>query len=166
MIAGCPKCSARYRVDADRIGTDGAKLRCTKCSAVFLVRAPKAVPAPVLQEVPLEKPETPAAPAPTRDSSVDFDSARLVLVADSSEERGKQTVAAIESWGLDSYLVHDGVEAMLALQRMLPKAVVLDAALSKMFGFQVCEAGRDRRRAHPGSPSGAARRRGACPACR
>ena len=41
MVAGCPKCGARYRVDADRIGPDGAKLRCTKCSAVFLVRAPR-----------------------------------------------------------------------------------------------------------------------------
>jgi CheY-like chemotaxis protein len=28
---------------------------------------------------------------------------------------------------------------MLAIQRMLPRAVVLDAALPKMFGFQVCE---------------------------
>ena len=63
----------------------------------------------------------------------------MVLVADSSEERGKETAAELDRWGLATYLVHDGVEAMLALQRMLPKAVVLDAALPKMFGFQVCE---------------------------
>ena len=36
-------------------------------------------------------------------------------------------------------MAHDGVEAILTVQRALPRAVVLDAALPKMFGFQVCE---------------------------
>jgi CheY-like chemotaxis protein len=31
------------------------------------------------------------------------------------------------------------VEAILAIQRLLPRAIVIDAALPKMFGFQVCE---------------------------
>jgi CheY-like chemotaxis protein len=48
-------------------------------------------------------------------------------------------VAAIHEWGLQAVLVHDGVEAMLTIQRLLPRAVVLDAALPKMYGFQVCE---------------------------
>ena len=149
MVAGCPKCSARYRVDADRIGPDGAKLRCTKCSAVFLVRAPQPVveetpapPAPVQVEAPeapvseaaAETPvETPPEPMP------EYDSSRLVLIADPDEERGKASAEAVVSWGLEAHLVQDGVEAMLAIQRMLPSAVVLDAALPKMFGFQVCE---------------------------
>ena len=76
MVAGCPKCSARYRVDADRIGADGAKLRCTKCSAVFLVRAPKARAA--------AQPEPSAAPAPPPPSAPEapseIDRTRLVLV--------------------------------------------------------------------------------------
>ncbi len=135
MIAGCPKCDARYRVDAERIGENGAKLRCTKCSAVFLVRAPKAKPSSEVSS----QAEAPSAPAPTPEPGVDRDLARLVLVADSSEERGKQTVAAIESWGLEAILVPDGVEAMLSIHRMPPKVVVLDAVLPKMLGFQVCE---------------------------
>jgi predicted Zn finger-like uncharacterized protein len=127
MVAGCPKCNARYRVDADQIGPDGAKLRCTKCSAVFLVRAAKAQAAPP--------------PAPPRESAPEpeIDSERLVLIADPDEARGKMTVEAIRNWGLETILVHDGVEAMLAIQRLLPAAIVLDAALPKMFGFQVCE---------------------------
>ena len=148
MVAGCPKCSARYRVDVDRIGPDGAKLRCTKCSAVFLVRAPKAVAqaaAPVA--APVERPRdgvTSAGSAPETTAStptpvVVVDRARLVILADPDEERGKVSAEAIQSWGLIPHLVHDGVEAMLAIQRMLPAAVVLDAALPKMFGFQVCE---------------------------
>ena len=153
MVAGCPKCSARYRVDADRIGPDGAKLRCTKCSAVFLVRAPKPVevaePAPT--PVPQAAPETVAAPpAPVETSApteapappepvAGVDRERLVLIADPDDARGKASAEAVERWGLQPHLVQDGVEAMLAIQRLLPRAVVLDAALPKMFGFQVCE---------------------------
>lgn len=151
MIAGCPKCSARYRVDAERIGPDGAKLRCTKCSAIFLVRAPEAK-AEAAPSEPVSPPE-PAPVAPVASQEVadlsqgseevqamsDADRARLVVVADPDEARAKATAEAISGWGLLPHVVHDGVEAMLAIQRMLPSAVVLDAALPKMFGFQVCE---------------------------
>jgi len=131
-------------VDADRIGPDGAKLRCTKCSAVFLVRAPKAPAVAPVQETPGEQApavETaaPATPSEAPAQGPEMDPASLVIVADPDEGRGKESADAIESWGLTPHLVHDGVEAMLSIQRMLPAAVVLDAALPKMFGFQVCE---------------------------
>jgi len=158
MIAACPKCEARYRVDETKIGVDGARLRCAKCQAVFRVRAPAAAPAPA-QPVSAPEPQAPvSAPSPkplaqTPDvraaSSVGSASAfeqgrtvdrdRLVLVADPSVEMGKSTVNALSSWGLEPILVHDGVEAMLTIQRMLPRVVILDAALPKMYGFQVCE---------------------------
>ena len=48
-------------------------------------------------------------------------------------------MAALSRRGLQPVLVHDGVEAILTIQRTLPRAVVLDAGLPKMFGFQVCE---------------------------
>ncbi|MFK7894291.1 MAG: zinc-ribbon domain-containing protein [Myxococcota bacterium] len=165
MIAGCPKCSAKYRVDAERIGPDGAKLRCTKCSAVFLVRAPQAAPvAPVAPAAAAAPIETPVAPAPERTPAAESsapvaghdqapepnaseptltiseaDRQRLVVVADPDEARAKSSAEALTGWGLLPHVVHDGVEAMLSIQRLLPSAVVLDAALPKMFGFQVCE---------------------------
>lgn len=149
MVAGCPKCSARYRVDAERIGPDGAKLRCTKCSAVFLVRASQAkveapdpaVPAPpvVVSTPAATQTEAPSESATGSEPMPEYDSARLVVIADPDEARGKATAEAVTRWGLDVHLVQDGVEAMMAIQRMLPSAVVLDAALPKMFGFQVCE---------------------------
>ncbi|HBZ69448.1 MAG TPA: hypothetical protein DEP35_06840, partial [Deltaproteobacteria bacterium] len=61
------------------------------------------------------------------------------MIADSDAEEGKATAAAVAGWGLHPLLAHDGVEAILAIQRNLPCAVILDAALPKMFGFQVCE---------------------------
>lgn len=160
MIAACPKCTARYRVDESRIGPEGAKLKCSKCEALFRVLAPaKALvdPTPVKQEAPApvaaapaaratSTPETPQAvdtPAPAAaheaidESEIDRD--RLVIVADSNVEAGKATLNQLSEWGLTPILVHDGVEAMLTIQRLLPRAVVLDAGLPKMYGFQVCE---------------------------
>lgn len=156
MVAVCPKCGARYRVEADRIGPDAAKLRCTQCSAVFLVRAPREVepvsavaPEPLAAEsstpsIESSRPSAPplkvsptalAAPGP----KVEIDRERLVLIADPDAARGKASAAAVEGWGLQSHLVDDGVEAMLAIQRLLPRVVVLDAALPRMIGAQVCE---------------------------
>jgi CheY-like chemotaxis protein len=68
-----------------------------------------------------------------------MDRDRLVLIADPEVERGKITAAALVEWGLQPILVHDGVEAILSIQRALPRVAVVDAALPKMFGFQVCE---------------------------
>jgi predicted Zn finger-like uncharacterized protein len=129
MIAACPKCSTRYRVENERLAADGVRLRCTRCQAVFRVRAPGAAS-------PLVEPQVEAQPTPMPQPP---DRSRLVLVADSDAEGGKVTAGALAGWGLHPLLAHDGVEAILAIQRNLPRAVILDAALPKMFGFQVCE---------------------------
>jgi CheY-like chemotaxis protein len=63
----------------------------------------------------------------------------MVLIADPVVEQGKSTASTLAQWGLQPALVHDGVEAILAIQRLLPRAIVIDAALPKMFGFQICE---------------------------
>ena len=94
MVAGCPKCNSRYRVDVEKIGSEGAKLRCTKCSAVFLVRAPQAA----------TEPPAPA-PDPAPPSGQKIDSKRTVLVADPEESRYRLVIeldldrTAAEHWG-------------------------------------------------------------------
>lgn len=70
---------------------------------------------------------------------IEYDRERLVVVADPNEDAGKVVINALSSWGLQTILVQDGVEAMLAIQRYLPRVVILDAALPKMYGFQICE---------------------------
>ena len=154
MIAACPRCAARYRVDPEKVGPQGARLRCAKCETVFRVRIPQALPPPPVSAV--AETSTPVLPvSPFASQKVEAPSARppgtnrprlpaadrdlLVLIADSEIEAGKRTAAAVASWGLQPILVHDGVEAMLTIQRMGPRAVVLDAVLPKMFGFQICE---------------------------
>jgi predicted Zn finger-like uncharacterized protein len=131
MIAGCPTCAARYRIDTAKLRPEGARLRCSRCETVFRVQ-----PAASQRVVPDARPLVPRS-APAEQPA--GDPAKRVLIAHPDVEAGKSVADALASWGLTPLLVHDGVEAMLQIQRTLPRAVVLDAALPKMFGFQICE---------------------------
>ncbi|MEZ4333495.1 MAG: zinc-ribbon domain-containing protein [Myxococcota bacterium] len=140
MIAVCPKCSARYRVDTTRVGPDGAKLRCSKCSALFLVRVP--APSSHAHAAPAVGPSGGASPGPSAPTSglpESRASRPVVVVADRDANRAKASADAMGRLGIGVHLVHDGVEAMLAIQRVLPRVVVLDAMLPRMTGLEVCE---------------------------
>ncbi len=152
MIAGCPKCAARYRIDTAKLRPEGARLRCSRCETVFRVQPDaEEAPAPIATRAPAvaPRPAPASSPMPRTAASARAPSAppaeptgdptRRVLIAHPEEESGKAIADALASWGLSPLLVYDGVEAMLQIQRTLPRVVVLDAALPKMFGFQVCE---------------------------
>ena len=190
MIAACPKCSARYRIDRERLQAESVRLRCARCEAVFRVRAPESAPAEPVEPVeptaervaaapaappptPAEGPSTasppasatagtpaPVAPpvaAPAAEGGASPAMAQSseaapevpdptpgakgerVLIAVPDAELGKQTAELLRTRGLDPIAVVDGVDAMLEIQRQLPRAVLLAADLPKMFGFQVCE---------------------------
>jgi len=65
MIIACPSCSTRFKLDAARIPSKGAKVRCANCGHVWLQRpefAPEPAPAP--EPVLASKPAPKAAPAP------------------------------------------------------------------------------------------------------
>jgi len=141
MIAGCPKCGARYRIEREKLERENVRLRCSRCEAVFRVRAPEPAPA---AEPAVEKPPAPIqvpapTPAPEPQAAGTPASGPIVLVALSDDEVCKRTAEVLKLRGLRVAMARDGVEAMLAIQRELPQAVVLGADLSKMFGFQVCE---------------------------
>jgi len=86
--------------------------------------------------------DRPAAPEPPRSEPQkreEADPEQLVLVAIPDAELAKQTTSLLEEHGLRTSIVHDGVEAMLEVQRQLPRLVLLSASLPKMYGFQICE---------------------------
>lgn len=173
MIAACPKCQTRYRVEPERLGPEGARLRCSQCSAVFRVRLPAEQAAPVAERATSgdkavasaaaaldggahseptssETPRGASQPLPAEVRSAprsvesphdapQFDHDRLIVIAHPDPDACKQIAETLEREGLQVLVAHDGVEAILSIQRALPRAVVLDAALPKMFGFQVCE---------------------------
>ena len=186
MIAGCPKCAARYRIDRERLVDGAVRLRCTKCETVFRVRAPQEpseppkpadpmgappavapaqpqenappsretpaplppTPAPQMpvakeptpQPIPIEAPAaSPSAAAAPEPAAPPEPTGPAVLVAIPDAELAKQLSDALVGRSFRAIVVHDGVEAVLEIQRELPSVVVLAADLPKMFGFQVCE---------------------------
>ena len=153
MIAACPRCAARYRIEKEKLRPEGVKLRCSRCQAVFRVRPPNeeadpaadvvgadataVAPAPTRRVAPVEVAPAPGpapAAAPAADATGD-----LVLVALPDAELAKRTEETLRSWGLRTACVSDGVEAILEIQRQLPRAALLSAALPRMYGFQICE---------------------------
>jgi predicted Zn finger-like uncharacterized protein len=145
MIAACPRCAARYRIEKEKLRGDGVRLRCAKCDAVFRVRPPADDEAEVIA-APIEAPrapapriEAPAAVVPSPDDVPTDLASELVLVGIPSPDVAKRLETALASWGLRAAVVADGVEAILEIQRKLPRAAVLSAALPRMYGFQVCE---------------------------
>jgi predicted Zn finger-like uncharacterized protein len=150
MIAGCPKCGARYRVEREKLASGGLRLRCAKCEAVFRVRAQESAdtqeatqlsaPPPVVRApAPALSAQRAAAPPARTAPSAAPTSGDLVLVAIPEADTAKRVADLLAAHGARTALVHDGVEAMLEIQRQLPKAVILAAHLPKMFGFQICE---------------------------
>jgi predicted Zn finger-like uncharacterized protein len=154
MIAACPKCAARYRIERERLEAGAVRLRCARCEAVFRVRPPLAaegavVPpalptpqgpepqrAPALQAAPPTAPASP--PSPSVPTPVPH-TGESVLIAMPDGDLAKRTAELLSERGCAVLRAADGVEAMLEIQRKLPRAVVLAADLPKMFGFQICE---------------------------
>jgi predicted Zn finger-like uncharacterized protein len=140
MIAACPKCAARYRIERERLQAGGVRLRCARCEAVFRVRPPPedAGPAPAAKAEPAPARE-PTAARPAAPAARPAAAGECVLVAMRESEVAKRTADLLEAHGYTVLRAGDGVEAMLEIQRRLPRAVVLAADLPKMFGFQICE---------------------------
>jgi predicted Zn finger-like uncharacterized protein len=60
MIVTCTTCQTRFRVPEDRIGPKGARIRCSRCQAVFVVTPQAGVSAPPpSSDVPFDDPFAP-----------------------------------------------------------------------------------------------------------
>ena len=130
MIAACPKCASRYRVDESRVGPEGARIRCTRCEVVFRIRRPDSIAA--------EPDARPANPAASGEASAQgFEGS--VLIAGQGEVSHRAVEPLLAQNGLSVVRVTDGVEAMLTIQRSRPAVVILDRELSRMSGLEICE---------------------------
>ena len=131
LIAACPRCSARYRVNSAALPPQGGRLRCAKCAAVFRVTQPARTPLPTQARALTSSGRAPGSERPT--------DGPVVVIGDSDPDSGKAIAQVLVDWGCEPVLVHDGVEAILAIQRVMPAAVVIDSDLPKMSGLQICE---------------------------
>lgn len=130
MIVGCPRCGARYKVGEEKIPPGGATLRCTRCSGLFRVRQ--------------KSPAGPPAQESARWGTVPAQAVRpagtpIVLVAHDSEAVRRMIADILSQGNLAIVEARDGVDAFMQIQRIKPAVAVLDVALPKMFGFEICE---------------------------
>jgi predicted Zn finger-like uncharacterized protein len=149
MIAACPKCAARYRIERERLHAGSVRLRCARCEAVFRVRPPEppgGAPAPAPE--PEAAPQAPADPKRVAQPGAAAEppaappakpAGAAVLIAMPDGDLARRTGELLAQRGLRVLFASDGVEAMLEIQRKLPRAIVLAAELPKMYGFQICE---------------------------
>ena len=120
MITECPECRARFVVDESRIPEGGATVRCSKCSAVFMVH-------------PSGKVEVAAAAA-----AVSADGPCKVLVANEDPQVCDVVDGVLKGMNVLTLRAYDGVAALDITEKERPRVVILDVALPKLYGFEVC----------------------------
>ena len=126
MIVACPSCSAKFRIDETKIKPPGVRLRCARCQNLFAVRKR------VVQ--------SPAASAPAADpGSTVGGNPRRILVAHAEHALCARMSGLLEKENFEVVTSQDGVDALMKIQRKSPAAAVIDAALPKMYGFEICE---------------------------
>ncbi|UTG91588.1 response regulator [Geobacter sulfurreducens] len=120
IIAGCPVCQARYRLDGARIPDGGVTLRCSSCRTVFKVRGKAS-------------PRIPHQPSTT-------ETVTRVLVAHENSVFRNTVRQALAGEPFEVLEAADGAGAYAIILERHPRVAILDAALPGMFAFEICEA--------------------------
>ncbi len=148
MIAACPQCQTRYRLAREKIGPQGARIRCSQCQTIFRVQAPPEGTPPTPPEA---KPSPVAsAPAPRVTPSAATVAAKPVpakplpplakaLVADPDADNAKAVTELLAAWRIEAEVVDDGGEALVRMFRSAPALAVLGPDLPSMSASRIAE---------------------------
>ena len=120
MIAACPQCQTRFRLAREKIGPQGARIRCSQCQTVFRVQAPDGAGT----EMPAAVQAAPLARA---------------LIAELDAELAKSIADLLAQWRISSEIVEDGGDALLQIFRSPPQLAVLGAELASLSASRLCE---------------------------
>jgi predicted Zn finger-like uncharacterized protein len=112
MVVSCPACSARFRLDPQRLQGKRLTLKCGKCSNIFNVQ-PMAVSS--------------SAPSPR------------VLVGHSDSALCTAIEELLSGSGMTVQVCHDGHHALKAMEKSPPQVALIDVALPGLFGFEVVD---------------------------
>ncbi len=109
MILSCPNCQTRFSVQAQNLGPAGRKVRCAKCSHVWLAQQPAAAAPPAVDPYPPPAPDPVVAPPPPR-ADTRQDAGRASRAAPSQARRRGGGPLAAFAWIL-LFIVVVGVAA-------------------------------------------------------
>jgi len=164
VIASCPQCQTRYRLAREKIGPQGARIRCSQCQTIFRVQAPPAgtptpaearpspvatpaaapAPAPRVTPAPAAAPAPkvtppPARPAPPPAPPKPLPPLARALVAERDADHAKALVELLAAWRIECDVVDDGSEALLHLFRNPPALAILGIDLPALAGSRIAE---------------------------
>ncbi|MBI1811259.1 MAG: zinc-ribbon domain-containing protein [Nitrospirae bacterium] len=112
MVVSCPKCKIKLKIADEKLTPEGIRFKCPKCSAVLLVKKP-AVQIKLLEGKVIVAHEDPA------------------IVEKMSDFLTKKGYTVITS--------NDGIDTMIKTMKELPFLALLDVALPKIYGFELCK---------------------------
>ncbi len=112
MIVGCPKCKTKLKVADEKLTPEGIRFKCPKCSTVLLVKKP------AVQIKPLEN---------------------KLIVAHENPAIVERVNKLLTQKGYSVIVSYDGIDTMIKAVKELPFLAILDVALPKIYGFEVCK---------------------------
>jgi len=114
VVVVCPKCKARLKVDETRLTPQGSRFKCPKCSTVLVIKKP------AVQEK----------------KSLDH---KKILIAHSSASVVENIKKLLAGEGYTVITSVDGIDAMVRALKELPAFGIIEVALPKIYGFEICK---------------------------
>ena len=135
MIAACPQCQTRFRLAREKIGPQGARIRCSQCQTVFRVQSPDV--AGVL--TPAEARPSPVAAMPSPTPVKPLPPLARAVIAEADPELSKGIAELLAQWRIASEIVEDGGDALLQILRSPPQLAILGAGLASLSAPKLSE---------------------------
>jgi predicted Zn finger-like uncharacterized protein len=114
VVVICPKCKTRLKVDEGKLTAGGSRFKCPRCATILLVKKPLPVP---------EKP---------------VDNFKI-LIAHSNPGKTEEITSLLKKKGYLTIAATDGIEAMVKAIKEFPFLAIIEVALPKIYGFEVCK---------------------------
>jgi predicted Zn finger-like uncharacterized protein len=112
VVVGCPKCKIKLKIADEKLTPEGVSFKCPKCSAILLVKKP------AVQIKPLEG---------------------KVIVAHEDPAIVEKMSGFLTKKGYTVITSQDGIDTMIKAIKELPFLALLDVALPKIYGFELCK---------------------------
>jgi len=112
VVVACPKCKMKLKVADEKISTEGSRFKCPKCSTLLMIKRPQ------LQAKPQEN---------------------KIIAAHENPSVLERVSSVLTQSGYTVITSQDGIDTMIKSVKELPFLVILDVALPKIYGFEVCK---------------------------
>ncbi|HHN66098.1 MAG TPA: response regulator [Nitrospirae bacterium] len=119
MIVICPKCRVKLKIADEKVSPEGTRFKCPKCTTILMVKRPA--------------------------SKIRERQDNLVLVAHGDNSVIEKVSRILEQEGYQVITATNGIDAMVKSLREHPFLALIDVALPKIYGFEVCKRIKERK---------------------